>query len=428
MIIQKAYKYQLKIAKSKQQEILQKLASFAGCRRFVWNKALDLQKSKLDKKEYFFKYTELAIQLVLWKKQEDTKFLADCHSQVLQQTLKQLDLALRNAFSKKAKQKFPQFKKKGMGDSFVYPQGFKVDVDNKRIFLPKIGYVSLRMDRPIQGTPKNVTISKSNGKWYASIQVEMTIAMPKHNATSAIGIDLGVVSTVTTSDDNLAEFKPLDLKKQEGKIKYLQRQLARRSKFNKNWQKTKQKLNKVHAKIGNKRKHHLHTISHTLSKNHAMIVVEDLKIANMVKSAKGTAEKHGKNVKQKSGLNRSILKQGWGELVRQIEYKQAWSGGITIAVNPKYTSQKCSECGHIHKDNRKSQSDFTCVACGYHENADRNAAKNILAAGHAVLACGETVRPKIDVYNNMHIFEASSLKQEPFYGIGSKPTLGNLVL
>jgi IS605 OrfB family transposase len=117
-------------------------------------------------------------------------------------------------------------------------------------------------------------------------------------------------------------------------------------------QKTKQKLNKVHAKIGNKRKHHLHTISHTLSK----------------------------------------------KLVRQIEYKHAWNGRITIAVNPKYTSQKCSECGHIHKDNRKSQSDFTC------------------------LACGETVRPKIDVCNNTYLFEArSSLKQEPFYEVGFKP-------
>jgi putative transposase len=146
------------------------------------------------------------------------------------------------------------------------------------------------------------------------------------------------------------------------------------------------------------------------------------------KSAKSTAEKQGKNVKQKSGLNRSILRQVWGELVRQIEYKQAWNGGITIAVDPKYTSQKCSEYGHIHKDNRKSQSNFTCLACGHHENADRNAAKNILAAGHAVLACGETVRPKIDVCNNMYLFKASSLKQEPFYGMGNQPTLGNLIL
>ncbi len=411
MIIQKAYKYQLKISKSRQQEIENKLASFAGCRRFVWNKALALQKTKLDNKEYIFKYIELASQLVLWKKQQDTKFLANCHSQILQQALKQLDVALRNAFSKKSKQKFPKFKKKGVNDSFVYPQGFKLDTGNKRIFLPKIGYIPFRMDRHIQGTAKNVTISKNNGKWYASIQVELEVQTPKHTAQSALGIDLGVVSTVTTSDDKA--FKPLELKKQEGKIKYLQRQLARREKYKHNWQKTKQKINKLHIKISNKRKHHLHNISHKLSKNHAMIVVEDLKIANMVKSAKGTAEKHGKNVKQKSGLNRSILKQGWGELIRQIEYKQEWRGGITIAVNPKYTSQKCSKCGHIHKYNRKSQSNFTCLNCGHRENADTNAAKNILAAGHAVLACGETVRPRDEIYKHIYHLKAGSVKQEP---------------
>lgn len=411
MIIQKAYKYQLKPSKSCQQDIENKLANFAGCRRFVWNKALALQKEKLDNKEYIFKYTELASQLVLWKKQEETKFLANCHSQILQQTLKQLDVALRNAFSKKSKHKFPKFKKKGVNDSFMYPQGFKVDVGNSRIFLPKIGYIAFRMDRPPQGTPKNVTISKNNGKWYASIQVELEVEAPKHTAASAIGIDLGIVNTLTTSDEKA--FKPLELKKQEGKIKYLQRQLSRREKYKPNWQKTKQKLNKVHTKVSNKRKHHLHQISHKLSKNHAMIVVEDLNIANMVRSAKGTAQKHGKNVKQKSGLNRSILRQGLGELIRQIEYKQEWRGGIVVAINPKYTSQKCSKCGHIHKDNRKSQSNFTCLNCKHSENADINAAKNILAAGHAVLACGETVRPKDEIYNNIYQLEASSVKQEP---------------
>ncbi len=413
MIIQKAYKYQLKISKSRQQEMEHKLASFAGCRRFVWNKALKIQVERLEKKEPILKYTQLASLLVSWKKEENTKFLAECHSQILQQTLKQLDLALRNAFSKKAKQKFPQFKKKGRNDGFMYPQGFKVDVGNSRIFLPKIGYIGFRMDRPPQGTPKNITISKNNNKWYVSIQVEIEVNTPRHISTSAIGIDLGVISTVTTSNNEIKAFKPLELKKQQGKIKYLQRQLARREKHKHNWQKTKQELNKLHTKISNKRKNHLHNISHKLSKNHAMIVVEDLKIANMLKSAKGTAEKHGKNVKQKSGLNRSILKQGWGELIRQIEYKQEWRGGITIAVNPKYTSQKCSKCGHIHKNNRTSQSNFTCLDCGHSENADINAAKNILAAGHAVLACGETVRPKDEIYKRIYQLEASSVKQEP---------------
>ena len=123
-----------------------------------------------------------------------------------------------------------------------------------------------------------------------------------------------------------------------------------------------------------------------------MIVIEDLKIRNMSKSAKGTSEKHGKRVKAKSGLNKSILDQGWYEFRRQLEYKQAWRGGYVIAIPPQYTSQRCSCCGHVSRDNRTTQAKFECVECGHSENADINAARNILAAGHAVLACGETAQ------------------------------------
>ena len=132
----------------------------------------------------------------------------------------------------------------------------------------------------------------------------------------------------------------------------------------------------------------LHKVSTEISKNHAMIVVEDLKVENMSKSAKGTVEKPGKNVKQKSGLNRSIRDQGWGEFIHQLEYKQLWSGGQLVKIDPKFTSQKCSKCGHISKDNRKTQSKFKCVNCGFESNADLNAAINILEAGQASLACG----------------------------------------
>jgi putative transposase len=416
MIIRKAYKYQLKISSSTKPDLEQKLASFAGCRRFVWNKALAMQKERLDTKQKSFTYGELASQLILWKKEPETAFLTACHSQVLQQTLKQLDLALRNGFKKTAIQKFPTFKKKSFNDGFMFPQGFKLDMANKRVFLPKIGYVNLRVDRELVGKAKNVTISKTAGKWYISIQVEQELnQLPRHTATSAIGVDLGIVQTVTTTDTKaeLAVFKPLDLAKPQHKIKCLQRQLAKKTKFGKNWQKIKAKINKQHNQISNKRKNHLHTISHKLSKNHAMIVVEDLKIANMVKSAKGSKQKHGKNVKQKSGLNRSILAQGWGELIRQIEYKQEWQGGIVLKVNSKYTSQKCSNCGNIHKNNRQTQSKFICQSCGHIDHADFNAAKNILAAGLAVLACGEHVRPIDDMHNNVSQLKANSVKQEP---------------
>lgn len=107
----------------------------------------------------------------------------------------------------------------------------------------------------------------------------------------------------------------------------------------------------------------------------------------MSKSAKGSMDEPGKNVAAKSGLNKSILDQGWGEFRRQLEYKQDWRGGIFMRVNPKYTSQMCVNCGNIGKNNCVLQSEFCCTACGHHENADIHAAKNVLAAGHAVLAC-----------------------------------------
>ena len=167
-----------------------------------------------------------------------------------------------------------------------------------------------------------------------------------------------------------------------------------------NWRKQKARIQKIYSKITHIRRHFLHQVSTYLSKNHAMIVVEDLKITNMSRSAKGTEQMPGHHVKAKSGLNKSILDQGWGEFKRQLEYKLTWLGGLFLKVSPKHTSQKCHVCGHTEKANRLSQSGFVCLACAHSANADVNAAKNILAAGYAVLACGEIGLP-------------NSVKQEP---------------
>jgi putative transposase len=118
-----------------------------------------------------------------------------------------------------------------------------------------------------------------------------------------------------------------------------------------------------------------------------MVVVEDLQVSNMYRSAAGTVEQPGKNVRAKAGLNRSILDQGWAEFRRQLEYKVLWQGGLFLAVPAMNTSRTCPQCGHVSKDNRKSQAVFACVKCGYSENADLVAAINILRAGHARLAC-----------------------------------------
>jgi putative transposase len=138
-----------------------------------------------------------------------------------------------------------------------------------------------------------------------------------------------------------------------------------------------------------------------ISKNHAIVFIEDLKVSSMSRSASGTQEEPGRTVAAKSGLNKSILDQGWGEFRRQLEYKQVWRGGYVIAVPPQYTSQTCPACGHVAKENRQTQAVFNCVACGFFENADLVGAINIRAVGHTVLACGESAQ------------SGRSAKQEP---------------
>ena len=168
-----------------------------------------------------------------------------------------------------------------------------------------------------------------------------------------------------------------------------QRKLSRKVKKSNGWLKQKYKVQKVHKKISNARNDFLHKCSTNLCKNHALIVLEDLKVRNMSSSAKGSIEEPGKNVAAKSGLNKSILDQGWYEFRRMLEYKQEWTGGQLITIPPQYTSQKCSKCGHTEKENRVTQSDFKCKKCSFNINADINAASNILAAGRAVLASGD---------------------------------------
>ena len=151
----------------------------------------------------------------------------------------------------------------------------------------------------------------------------------------------------------------------------------------------------------------LHKHSTAISKNHALVMLEALKVSNMSKSAKGTVEAPGRNVKAKSGLNKAILDQGWSEFRRILEYKLLWRGGMVVEVPPQHTSQKCPVCHFISAGNRKSQAVFRCIDCGYTANADTVAAMNIKAAGHAVLACGEMAQ------------QCRSVKQEPPRANGS---------
>ena len=377
MIIRKGFKFEIMPNDAQ----IRKMKQFCGCSRFVFNHALAWQNEQNGQDNSVkFSYTKIANLLPQWKK--ELLWLKDCYSQVLQQSLKDLESAFKNFFQKRSG--FPKFKKKGLKESFRFPQGCKLEQQNNRLYFPKIGWIRYRNSRDVVGEIKNVTVSRKCGKWYVSIQTEFEMETPKTNG-GEIGIVMGIVRFATLSSGEY--FEPINaFKNLKGKLAKLQRQLKNKVKFSQNWQKLKAKIAKLHHKIAHCRKDFLHQTSSKISKNHAVVYVEDLQVSNMSKSARGTAEEHGKNVKQKSGLNRSILDQSWFEFRRQLAYKLAWNGGHLIAVPPQNTSRTCPCCGYTAKENRQTQADFECVGCGYTENADVVGAINVLKRGQEILA------------------------------------------
>ncbi len=316
----------------------------------------------------------------------------------MQHALKNLETGYQRFFDKIADH--PTFRRRGQHDSSRFPQGFRLDQANSRIFLPKLGWLRYRNRREVVGTPKNVKMRHSCGKWFISIQTERDVDPPVHEATTAVGVDLGVARFATLSDGQ--SIAPVNsVKKYQQRLARYQRSMARKQKFSKNWVKAKAKVQKLHSKIANVRRDFLHKTSTAISKNHALVCIEELNVANMSMSTKGSKELPGRNVKAKSGLNRFILDQCWSAFRRQLEYKQAWLGGRVVVVPPQHTSQRCACCGHVDAANRLSQARFACVLCRYESNADFNAACNILAAEHAVLACRDPVQ------------SGRSVKQEP---------------
>jgi len=396
VILHKAYQFRL--CPTGRQESL--FRQFSGCRRFLWNTALDLQKKRLDRKDKILGYSRLCSVLLDWKKQYP--FLSGSPSQSLQQVLMDLDRAIREAFDRKNPKQFPVFKKKFRSvDSFRFPQGFKIEQHDSRVFLPRIGWVTYRNSRNIEGKPKQVTISRRHDGWYFSVQVEIRVeSEPAHpKAGTSVGIDRGVKTFAAFSDGTTLSAENF-LKRRINHLARLQRQAARkrgpRDRNNpkvkqvpsNSWKKQKTRIARFHGKIADARRDFLHKATTTICKSHAVVVLEDLKVRNMSASARGTVENPGRRVRQKAGLNLAILDQGWGEFQRQLEYKMAWAGGRVVLVNPAYTSQGCSSCGHISPENRKIRDWFDCMACGHAEDADVNAAKNVKTAGLAVSACG----------------------------------------
>ena len=367
------------------------IASQIGGSRYIFNRMLALKIYTYKKFGKNISKYDLIKRATKLRKRDKTSWLKDIDSQVLQQSISNMDSAYKNFF-RRVKQGgavgFPKFKSKHHSrQSFQYPQRVKLNENKNKIYLPKVGWVKCKgFRKDFIGKIKTVTISLEAYQYHASILVDDGIENKSINHNNQIvGLDVGVKLVVADSNGNKIE--ALKLERELTKLRKRAKQLSRKKKGSNNRFKAKQKLAKINLKIANKRKDFLHKLSTKYSENQA-IVVEDLKIKNMSKSAKGTTETPGKNVKAKAGLNRVITQQSWGMFFEMLEYKLKRNGGELIKVNPKFTSQTCPKCGYISKENRLSQSKFVCQKCNYSNNADIVGALNILARGiHGYNAC-----------------------------------------
>jgi putative transposase len=409
-------------------EQIRDMRRFLGCKRVIYNKALALNEEMyqlIGKKHTRFQLDKLITE---WKK--ELPWLSKAPSQTLQQALVDLDFAYARFFAdikkgfriapkdKKLRKILrkrgvplaypPTFKKKGQHDSFRYPQGVTLDQANNRIQMPKLDWMRYRNSQEVLGEIKNVTVSESCGKFFVSIQTEREVEIPNHPSSSDIGIDMGVAKFATMSDGGVSELP--NTSRLEERKKFLQKKLKNKVKFSSNWKKLQLRIRKIDCQVSNIRNNHRHQFTNTITKNHGIVYGDDLEIKKMTKSAKGTKEEPGKNVRQKSGLNRSLQRQGIGEVNRQLKYKSEWRGGVYIACPPAYGSQHCPSCGRTAKENRKTQELFRCInpECQFEANADWVAALNKLEAGRAFVACGE-----FPSWTRFGAYETSSVKQEP---------------
>ena len=367
-------------------------AQAAGCCRYVSNRALGLQNEFYELTGVHLNYADLCAQLTEWKTYEELGWLNEAPSQALQQALQNLEKGWERYFKSRRKGYKgepvgkPAFKKKGKHGSFRFPQGTILEQHNSRIYLPKIGWVRYRNSQQVVGKVKNVTVTRKASKWFIAIQTERAVAKPIHSSTTTVGIDLGIVNFAALSTGqviaSLNSFRKL-----EESLSHAQRAMSHKTKFSKNWKKAQAKVQRIHVRIADTRRDFLHRFTHSISNNHAIVCLEDLRIKNMSASAAGTVEAPGTNVAAKSGLNKSILYQGWGECYRQLDYKQVWAGGRLVLVPPMYTSQTCPECDKVSELNRTTQARFCCIECGYQNHADIVGAINIRRAGLARIAC-----------------------------------------
>lgn len=370
-----------------------------GCVRFVYNRALAERTRAWTQDQHRITYAESSTLLTEWKRDEEMVWLNDISAIPLQQSLRHLQGAFVGFWEKRAK--YPTFKAKHRSrtaaeftrSAFTWREG--------RLTLAKCAEpLNIVWSRPLPegSSPSTVTVSRDpSGRWHASLLVEDESVVPLPPVGSAVGIDAGLTSLLTLSTGEKI-VNPKHERIDRTKLARAQRKLARKEKGSKNRNKARVKVARVRARIADRRRDHLHKLTTRIVRENQTVVIEDLSVRNMVKN---------------HSLARAISGAGWSELRRQLEYKAAWYGRDVVVVDRFFPSSKlCSNCGHLLDSLPLNVRCWTCPGCKATHDRDINAARNLLAAGLAVTACGAGVRPKRRIPPRQPVMKQESLVRE----------------
>lgn len=376
----KAFKYRLYPTKQQEQKLFWTLAR---CRE-LYNAALSERKDAHRMAGKSISYYEQKRDLPEIKAEIREEY-QDIHSQVLQDVLLRLKHAFDNFFRRVKNGEepgYPRFQGRNRYDSFTYPQGGYTLTHDSRVCLSKIGSIKVKLHREIKGTIKTATIKHEAGQWYVIFSCEVEQPEPLPVVESEVGIDLGVTHLAALSDGTFIE-PPRYYRKAQKNLEKLQQALSRKKRGSHRRNKAKQAVAKAHRRIKNQRRDFQHKQSTHLVSEHQLLVFEELEVKNLTKRAKPKQDENGtylpNGASAKSGLTKSILDAGWASFQQMVVSKAEYAGRTVLFVNPKYTSQVCSQCGTVRKKSLDER--WHSCECGCELDRDTNAAINILRLG-----------------------------------------------
>lgn len=347
----------------------------------MYNAALQERRDAYRQRKHTVRYGDQSAQLKAIRADEQYSRWSFSSQQ---QTLKRLDRAFAAFFARVKRGDtpgYPRFRSWQRFDTvtFIHGDGGAFLADTSRVRMQGVGHVKVKQHRPVRGTVKQFSVTRQGRKWFVNVICAGVPAQVRPLTGAVVGLDRGVTHLLADSDGNFIP-NPRHVRSAEKRLAAAQRDLARKKRGSRRRSKTAARVAALHRRVANARRDNLHKVSRVLVDTYDLIALEDLKVKNMTRSARGTLDDPGSNVAAKRGLNKSILDAGWSALAQMIQYKAESAGTDVVFVPAANTSRTCHECGHVAAGNRDGEV-FACLACGHTAHADTNAARNILRLG-----------------------------------------------